>query len=130
MASATPVRVLIIDDIKDIADSLKLMLDLLGYETQVAYTGDDGLRVAKEWCPEVVLCDLGLPGVNGYDLAKALRHCPDTAHARLIAISGYACGESRRRATESGFDAHFAKPVDPAALLKVMSSPPTGVPLS
>ena len=120
MASPNRVRVLVIDDLKDVADSTQMMLDLLGYETRVAYTGDDGLRAATAWCPDVVLCDIGLPGLTGYDLAKALRQCPDTSHARLIAITGYGFDESRRRARESGFDHHFAKPVDPAALLDVL----------
>ena len=118
-----PVRVLIIEDNLDGADSMQVLLDLLGYDTKVAYTGVDGLRLARSWCPDVVLCDLGLPGVTGYEIAQALKGCPDTSHVRLVAISGYGSPEAREQAMASGFDHHFTKPADPAAVLNIIPRP-------
>ena len=118
-----PVRVLIIDDSKDVADSLRMFLDLLGYETNVAYDGRDGVRVATAWGPDIVLCDIGLPSLSGYEVARALRANPATAHARLIAITGYGTEEDRQQAMASGFEEHLVKPADPTTLLNLLPGP-------
>ena len=76
----------------------------------------DGLQAARAFHPEVVLCDIGLPGMNGYEVATALRKDPSTSSARLIAVTGYGRDEDRRRSKEAGFDLHLTKPVDPAQL--------------
>jgi CheY-like chemotaxis protein len=108
--------VLVVEDNRDAADSLRLLLEAYGYEVSVAYTGPDGVRAAVEHRPEVVVCDIGLPGMDGYRVAEALRGNPATAASRLIALTGYGRDEDRRRARDAGFDEHLTKPADPAAL--------------
>src|SRR5439155_92136 len=113
--------VVIVEDNQATADSMRLLLDLAGYEVRVAYTGPDGVRVAEEWSPDVVLCDIGLPGLDGYGVAAALRRHPETAKARLIAITAYGSDEAQRRSREVGFERHFTKPVDPDVLLDLLA---------
>ena len=104
---------LVVDDNQDAADSLAELLRLGGHQVEVAYTGMSALARVRASCPEIVLCDLGLPELSGYDFAKAIRRdCPRTI--RLVAISGYAQPEDIRRTMEAGFDAHVAKPAKPA----------------
>jgi CheY-like chemotaxis protein len=114
-------RVIVIEDNRATADSLRELLDLSGHEVRVAYDGHDGVRAAREWPPEVVLCDIGLPGLDGYGVAAALRAHPGTARARLIAITAYGSDEARRRSREVGFERHFVKPVDPIVLLDLLA---------
>lgn len=116
-------RVLVIDDNTDAADTLGEVLSLSGHHVEVAYTGPSGLEAARKIIPQVVLCDLGLPGMNGYEVASELRRSPATATARIIAVSGYGQPEDRRRSQEAGFDLHLTKPVDPAALTRLLSTP-------
>jgi len=113
-------RVLIIEDQRDAADSLRTLLELLGYRVRVAYSGPDGVEAAGEWRPEIVLCDIGLPGLDGYGVARELRLNPTTARVRLLAITGYGSDEDRRRSQQAGFDLHLVKPVDPDELLRLM----------
>jgi PAS domain S-box-containing protein len=119
-------RILVVEDYQDAAESLKMMLTRLGHEVRVAYTGPDGLRVATAWQPEVVLSDIGLPGLSGYELARELRQNPRTAAARLIAITGYGEEEDRRQATAAGFDHVLTKPADPLALRQLLAPSPAG----
>jgi CheY-like chemotaxis protein len=114
-------RVVIVEDNRATADSMRLLLDMAGFEVRVAYTGPEGVRTAEEWEPDVVLCDIGLPGLDGYGVAVALREHPGTAKARLIAITAYGSEEARRRSREVGFERHFVKPVDPDVLLELLS---------
>ena len=111
------------EDNKDAADSLKMLLEAYGYEVEVAYTGPEGVRAAEEYRPEVVICDIGLPGMDGYRVAQALRGNPTTSAARLIALTGYGQDEDRRKAREAGFDEHLTKPADPAALTSLLAGP-------
>jgi CheY-like chemotaxis protein len=104
-------RVLLIEDNPDVAETLRELLELLGHPVEVALTGPEGVETARRLCPDVVLCDLGLPGMDGYAVAAALREDPATAGARLIALTGYGQEENIRRSTEAGFDAHLTKPV-------------------
>jgi signal transduction histidine kinase len=113
-------RILVVEDNRDAADSLRLLLELYGYEATVAYTGPDGVKVAEQSRPDVVLCDIGLPGLDGYGVARRLRQNPSTAKARLIAVTGYGGEEDKQRSREVGFEAHLVKPVDPAALQGVL----------
>ena len=116
------VRVVIVEDNEATANSLRQLLDLYGYEVRVAYTGLDGVQVAEEWPPDFVLCDIGLPGLDGYGVATALRHHPATAGAHLIAISAYSSDEARRRSREVGFERHLTKPVDPDTVLDLLAA--------
>ena len=117
------VRILVVEDNRDAADSLRMVLELYGHEVAVAYTGADGVKAAKSWRPDVVLCDIGLPGLDGYAVASQLRHDPATAKARLIALTGYGRDEDRHRSLQAGFDHHLTKPVDPAALQPLLVRP-------
>jgi signal transduction histidine kinase len=114
-------RILIIEDNRDAAASLRLVLELAGHEVAVAANGESGVTAARDFRPDVVLTDLGLPGgMNGYDVARALRHDPALAGAKLIAISGYGQPEDRERARAAGFDAHLTKPVAPQDLQRFL----------
>jgi PAS domain S-box-containing protein len=119
--AARPLRILVVEDNRDSADSLQLLLTLLGHEVHVAYTGPDGVKEATTWIPDVILSDIGLPGLDGYGVASELRRRPETARTRLIAITGYGDEESRRRALASGFDYHLTKPADPDQLLRLLA---------
>jgi CheY-like chemotaxis protein len=117
-------RVIIIEDNRATADSMGVLLDLSGHDVRVAYDGPAGVRAAREWPPDVVLCDIGLPGMDGYGVAAALRSNPATAKARLIAITAYGSDEARRRSREVGFERHFVKPVDPGVVLDLLAEAP------
>jgi PAS domain S-box-containing protein len=116
-------RILVIEDNKDAADSLRVFLELLGHEVAVAYTGPEGVNTAGRFRPAVVLCDIGLPGLDGYGVARELRRDPATAGSRLIAVTGYGSDEDRRRSREAGFDLHLTKPVDPIDLEPLLTWP-------
>ena len=98
-------------------ESLRMLLELFGYEVTVAHSGPEGVAAALRARPDVVLCDIGLPGMDGFAVAGALRDDPATAAARLIAVTGYGQEDDRRRALAAGFDEHLVKPVDPEILL-------------
>jgi PAS domain S-box-containing protein len=115
-------RILVVEDSRDIADSIYILLQLLGHVVRVAYTGTEGVAVAKEWQPDIVLCDIGLPGLDGYGVARQLRLNPTTAHVRLLALTGYGAEEDRRRIREAGFEVHLVKPADPAELQRLITS--------
>jgi PAS domain S-box-containing protein len=117
-------RVLVVDDNVDSAESLSDLLRILGHTVEVAYDGPTALELAEAHPPDVVVCDIGLPGMSGYDVARALRRLPAPSAPRLVALSGYAQGEDRQRAHDAGFDAHLAKPVDLPDLLAAVASAP------
>ncbi len=104
-------RVLVVDDNRDAADSLALLLQLGGHDTRTEYSGADALRVAAAFRPELVFCDLGMPGMNGHEVARSLRAQPHTASAILVALTGWGSEEDRRRTRLAGFDHHLVKPV-------------------
>jgi CheY-like chemotaxis protein len=122
-SAATKLRVLVVEDLKDAADTLALLLRLLGHEARVAYNGPDGLRVAREWLPDYILSDVGLPGMDGWELARQLRSDPGTARAHLIAVTAYGTDEDRRRSREAGYERHLVKPLDPNDLLALLARP-------
>jgi CheY-like chemotaxis protein/anti-sigma regulatory factor (Ser/Thr protein kinase) len=111
-------RVLLAEDNRDAADSLKMLLEMSGHEVSVAYNGPDAVTTARTVCPEVVVCDIGLPGMSGYDVATALRQDPDLRSVRLIAVTGYGDVQDRDTALATGFDEHLCKPVEPNRLLE------------
>jgi signal transduction histidine kinase len=116
-------KVLIIEDNVDAAESLRLLLVLRGHEVTLAHSGPAGVQAARAQQPEVVLCDLALPGMDGFAVARALRGDPGTANARLIAVSGYGHDEDQQRGRDAGFDLHVLKPVDPAELEQLLRGP-------
>jgi CheY-like chemotaxis protein len=105
-------RVLVVDDNADGAESLAILLRMHGHDPRVASDGPQALREAEEGRPDVVLLDLGLPGLNGYEVARRIREQPWGHGMTLIAITGYADDTYRRRSAEAGIDLHLAKPVD------------------
>jgi len=115
------VRVLVVEDNRDSAESLRMLLSTQGYEVALAYTGMEGVEAARSARPDVVICDVGLPGMDGYAVARAIRMNPATAKARLIAVTGYGEHEDRVRALASGFDTHLVKPADPEVLLGLLN---------
>lgn len=114
-------RILIIEDNRDHAESLRCLLRLMGYDVQVSYSGLEGLQTAIQWVPDIVLSDIVMPELDGYQVASLLRQHPVTAQVRLIAITAYGCRENRDMAFVQGFDEHLTKPVDPTALLRLLS---------
>jgi PAS domain S-box-containing protein len=119
---ATPRRVLVVDDNVDAAESVALLVRLWGHDVRVAYTGPEALQAAEEYQPEVVVLDIGLPGMNGYEVAGRLRQQPRFQKTLLVAVTGYGQEEDRRRSEEAGFGHHLTKPVDPAALEKLLGT--------
>ena len=119
-------RILVVEDNADAAATMRDFLELSGHEVELAASGADGIQAARLFHPEVVLCDLGLPGMNGFEVAAELRRDPSTRSARLIAVTGYGGAEDRRRSKEAGFDLHLTKPVDPAQLKAVLQERPGG----
>ena len=115
-------RVLIVDDNSDAADSLATLLQVQGNATAVDYDAASALRRARAERPDVMLIDIGLPDVDGYQLAQELRVRPETAHTTLVAVTGYGQARDRERAIESGFAHHLVKPVDMTALVKILES--------
>jgi CheY-like chemotaxis protein len=105
-------RILVVEDNADAAATMRDFLELSGHEVELASSGTDGVKAALRFHPEIVLCDLGLPGMDGYQVAAALKQDPDTASAKLIAVTGYGRDEDRRKSKEAGFDQHLTKPVD------------------
>ena len=109
-------RILIIEDNVDAAETLREALELGDHEVRVAYNGPEGLAMARKLRPDIVLCDLGLPGIDGFDVARAIRADEALRGTFLVALSGYAQPEDRRRSSEAGFDRHIAKPPRLSAL--------------
>jgi signal transduction histidine kinase/DNA-binding response OmpR family regulator len=112
-------RVLIIEDHADAAESLRMLFSFSGHDVHVVHTGPDGVSAARRLAPDVVLCDIGLPGMDGYAVARALRQ--DRLASRLIALSGYGREDDLRRSREAGFDLHLTKPVDFPELQRVLA---------
>jgi PAS domain S-box-containing protein len=124
LAGKRSVRVLIIEDSRDVAESLRLLLTLSGHQVEVAFTGQGGIELARPFRPDVVLCDIGLPGMDGYAVARAMRADPELCKTTLFALSGYGQEEDQLRAHQAGFDRHLTKPADPALLLGLLVSLP------
>ena len=117
-------RILIVDDNSDVAECLALLLETLGHETAVANCGADAIETARRAMPHTMFIDIGMPQINGYELARRLRNDPNFAGIRLVALSGYGQDEDRRRAFEAGFDAHLTKPASSEELESVIRNRP------
>lgn len=114
-------RILLIEDNKSLADVLLLMIEHVGHEAYSAHTGLEGVTEAKRLRPDVIFCDIGLPGMNGYEVAKFLKADEVLKGTTLIALSGYTGEDDIERAQAAGFDRHLAKPIDMAMLMKVLA---------
>jgi PAS domain S-box-containing protein len=120
-APQSSLRILIVDDNRDGADSLAMLLRLMGNDIRTAYDGQEGVDVAGEFRPDVTLLDIGLPKLSGYEACRRIREQPWGKGVVLIAVTGWGQEEDRRRSLEAGFDRHMVKPVDPHALMKLLA---------
>jgi CheY-like chemotaxis protein len=109
-------RILVVDDNVDSAESMAVLLRLEGHEARTLHEGERVVAEAREFRPDVILLDIGLPGMSGYDVARSVRQDALIGTVRLIAVSGYGRAEDRERARTAGFDEHLVKPVDFSAL--------------
>jgi len=109
-------RILVVDDNTDAVESLALLLELEGHEVRTALDGPTALDLASEFQPQAILLDIGLPGMDGYEVARRLRERPETREALIIAITGYGQQEDRALTKAAGFNHHLVKPVDPEEL--------------
>jgi CheY-like chemotaxis protein len=116
VAPSAPVRVLLVEDNEDTASLLQALLESLGYESTVAADGENAIDVAHRFAPDVVLCDVGLPGVSGYDVARAFRGNGQLRDVFLVVLTGYGRPEDVEEARAAGFDAHKTKPIDTVAI--------------
>jgi CheY-like chemotaxis protein len=120
MESARRLRVLIVDDNEDAATSLAWLVAAWGYEVRTAFDGVTALIQAEDFRPDVVLCDLAMPGVDGCKVAESLHHHAEFAGSLLVAITAYGDEEHRSRAARAGFHAHLVKPVDEQGLQRLL----------
>jgi CheY-like chemotaxis protein len=118
---APPRRVLVVDDNEDAANSLAMILKLNGHETASVYTAASALERAAAFRPDVVLLDIGLPGMDGYEVAQKMRELPGLRDIRLVAVTGYGRSDDRLRARDAGFDDHLTKPVEFAVLERTLA---------
>jgi CheY-like chemotaxis protein len=114
-------RVLVVDDNADSAASLALYLSLNGHEVRTATDGFGALRAARDLRPDAVVLDIGLPDLNGYEVARALRRDPDLGSVILVALTGHTGAEAAQRSREAGFDFHLAKPADPGEVRAILA---------
>jgi PAS domain S-box-containing protein len=122
-ANATPARlkVLVADDNADAADTLAVLIGTYGHEVRVAHGGRPALSMMQTFRPDVAFVDIGMPDLNGYEVARSVRHDARDEEMRLVAITGWGQEEDKRRATEAGFDVHLTKPVDPDRVAEVLT---------
>ena len=121
VVAATPRRILVTDDNRDAAKSLALLLRYSGHEVETAYDGRQAIAKAEVWRPDVMLLDLGMPEMNGYDVCRSIRQTPWGKGIRIVALTGWGQEQDRRNTLEAGFDAHLVKPVDASALGDVLA---------
>jgi signal transduction histidine kinase len=114
--SVSGIKVLVVDDNLDAAESLAMLLELRGNQTRLAHTGPDALAAAAAFQPQVVFLDIGLPGLDGYEVAQRLRAAPLRPRPLLVAVTGWGSADDRQRARDAGFDLHLVKPVDSVAI--------------
>jgi CheY-like chemotaxis protein len=120
-----PLRVLVVDDNHDAADSLAMLLSLLGHHTHTCYDGHTALQLARTAQPQAVLLDIGLPGLDGYQVARSLRDQLGLRDSLLVAVTGLGREEDRRRCLEAGFDHFLLKPLDLPELEEVLAAKQT-----
>jgi signal transduction histidine kinase/ActR/RegA family two-component response regulator len=121
-------RILIVEDLRDAAESLEMLLSMDGHDVRIALTGREALAVAPEHRPDLVICDIGLPDIDGYTLCRELRALPALRGATFIALTGYGQADDVQHAYEAGFTVHLTKPVEPARLRQVIAGSEVGTP--
>jgi signal transduction histidine kinase/ActR/RegA family two-component response regulator len=126
LGAVAPRRILVVDDNKDIADGLGLLLRIMGVETQVVYGGAAALEALPRFRPDVMLVDIGMPGMDGYEVARQARARQPDGPLTLVAVTGWGADEDRRRVREAGFDQHLVKPVGVSELKAMLSIEPAG----
>jgi CheY-like chemotaxis protein len=127
LPQATTVRrILVVDDNRDAVEFLTMLLNLAGYKTDAALDGLQAVDAAARFRPDVILLDIGLPKLNGYDVARKIREQPWGKDVVLVALTGWGQEEDRRRSQEAGFHHHLTKPVDPQTLTKLLARLPNG----
>ncbi len=114
-------RILVVDDNRDSAESMAMLLQLCGHQTWLAFDGSSAVSLAAEHSPDVVVLDIGLPGMDGYQVARTLRGLPQTSDSLLIALTGYGQEQDRQRSKAAGFSQHLVKPVDVESLLQAIA---------
>jgi CheY-like chemotaxis protein len=114
-------RILVVDDNHDSALSLAMMLSIMGHETRTAHDGESAVSTAESFLPDVILLDIGLPKLNGYEVASRIRENTWGQSMFLIAVTGWGQEEDRQRSSEVGLNVHMVKPVEPAALERLLS---------
>ena len=122
--ATTTRRILIVDDNRDSTEMLGAMFSLAGHYTEMAHDGDEALAKSEEHRPDLILLDIGLPGMSGYDVCRAIRQRPWGRGVVIVALTGWGQEEDRRRSKEAGFDAHLVKPVPRETLLKLLDGVP------
>jgi PAS domain S-box-containing protein len=120
-------RLLVVDDNRDFANTLAALLETFGHEVRTVYDGATAVTLARETRPDAILLDIGLPGMNGYDVAREVRRASGPARVTLVAFTGYGQEEDRRRVREAGFDFHLVKPVEAAELARLIDALPRPV---
>jgi CheY-like chemotaxis protein len=120
LGSDPPLRVLVVDDNQDAAETLGYMMRLEGHTVAIAFDGPTALLEAEKLRPQVILLDIGLPGMDGYQVVRQLRAQESTRSAVILALTGYGQPEDRARAKASGFDDHLTKPIEPSLLMSVL----------
>ncbi len=117
-------KVLVIEDNVDAAETLREVLLAWGHSVEIAFDGRSGLEKARTFRPEIVLCDIGLPKMDGYEVARAIRSDSALASTYLVAVTGYATAEDQREAADAGFDRHIAKPASIDAIEEALAGDP------
>jgi signal transduction histidine kinase len=120
--AGTGLRVLVADDNQDAADTLAMLLEIMGHIVRQVPDGEAAVRVAAEFNPQVVLLDIGMPKLNGYEACRQIRALPGGSAMTLVAVTGWGQADDRRRSQEAGFDQHLVKPVDPSALVELIAA--------
>lgn len=126
MRSSPPIKVLVVDDDRDSVEMLKILLDMNGGATHVAYDGVEAVKLAEELRPEVILLDIGLPKIDGYEACRRIREHAWGRHMIVVALTGRGLDDDRAMSQRSGFDMHLVKPVEPELLLTVLAATPRG----
>src|SRR5262249_23277385 len=115
-------RALVVDDNFDVAESLTWALEGLAREIKMVHSGPAAIEAAGQWRPDIILCDLGMPGMDGYETCRRLRRLPGLENALIAAVSGYGSEDERKKSKEAGFDRHLVKPIGRATLEELVNS--------